>query len=300
MAYGESRGGVSGMRVDIDTESGFCFGVVTAISKAEDVLGTDGHLYCLGDIVHNGEEVDRLAGCGLEVIDHEAMARLHDTKVLLRAHGEPPSTYELAERNSITIVDATCPVVLRLQERIRNAWRENPAAQIVIYGKAGHAEVNGLVGQTNGEAIVVEGENDLARIDWNRDVLLFSQTTMSLDGFEHLKECCLAMKGEDCRFVATDTICRQVANRSVKMQGFAAAHDVVIFVGGEKSSNAKALFAACRSINERSYFVSSPVGFREEWVTDAASVGVCGATSTPKWQMEQIKTLIENLTKKNI
>ncbi len=282
------------MVVEIDSDSGFCFGVVTAIRKAEEELEKSGSLYCLGDIVHNSDEVQRLSSKGLKIITHEEMERLHDVKVLLRAHGEPPSTYRLARENNIEIIDATCPVVLRLQQRIKQTFstpsEERP--QIVIYGKNGHAEVNGLVGQTAGEAIVIENTDDLEKIDFTRDVALYSQTTKSLDGFRHIADAIRARLAPHRRLETFDTICRQVANRVEKLQSFARSHDVVLFVAGKKSSNGKVLYANCREVNPNTYLISNADEIDPAWLNGAASVGICGATSTPRWLMEEVRDRI--------
>ncbi|MCM1152028.1 MAG: 4-hydroxy-3-methylbut-2-enyl diphosphate reductase [Muribaculum sp.] len=277
--------------IEIDKNSGFCFGVVTAIRKAEEELDKSGTLFCLGDIVHNAAEVERLRKKGLITITHDDLKRLHDVKVLLRAHGEPPSTYETARRNNIEIIDATCPVVLQLQRRIKQAadeaQTENPSPLIVIYGKPGHAEVNGLVGQTDGRAVVVQSEEELNHLDLNRDVLLYSQTTKSLSGFTSMVEAIKNRKGSgDFRWY--DTICRQVANRMDKMREFAAAHDVIIFVSGAKSSNGKVLYNECLSVNPQTYLISNSDELRPEWTHHAESIGICGATSTPHWLMEEV------------
>ena len=274
--------------VEIDSGSGYCFGVVNAINKAEQELRLSAPLYCLGDIVHNGQEVKRLAALGLQTIDHEAMRRLHGVKVLLRAHGEPPSTYRMARENGITVIDASCPVVLMLQKRIRTAYEKNPDAQIVIYGKNGHAEVLGLVGQTDGKAIVVEGEGDLYKIDFSRPVTLFSQTTKSVEGFNALVERIKERMAEGVEFRYFDTICRQVANRIPHIRSFAARFDVILFVSGAKSSNGKVLLGQCRAVNPRTYLVSEVEDIDARWIVGARSIGVCGATSTPKWLMEEV------------
>lgn len=276
------------MQITVDEQSGFCPGVVSAIRKAEEQLSQADNLYCLGDIVHNSEEVNRLEQQGLKTIDHAQMAEIHEAKVLLRAHGEPPSTYQLAEQNGIEIIDATCPVVLQLQKRIKKVYDEEPGVQIVIFGKKGHAEVNGLVGQTQGSAIVVEGACDLDKIDFTRPVRLFSQTTMPVDTFFRLAETVSGRMADPSQFIYKDTICRQVANRIPHLKEFARQHDVVLFVSGKKSSNGKALFGVCQEVNPRSYFVSHPDEIRPEMTQDAESIGICGATSTPKWQMEQV------------
>lgn len=276
--------------IEIDEDSGFCFGVVNAIKKAEEELDTVGSLYCLGDIVHNSDEVERLSKKGLKIIDHDDLSKLTDTKVLLRAHGEPPATYKLALTNNVEIVDATCPVVLALQKRILKAWTENPGAQIVIYGKKGHAEVNGLVGQTQGEAIVVENENEIDNIDFSKQIFLFSQTTKSLEGFKILVEKIKERMNEGVNFVYYDTICRQVANRMDNIRKFAREHDLVIFVSGKKSSNGKVLFEECKKQNSNTYFVSSADEVEMSMLSDNPRlIGICGATSTPKWQMQEVK-----------
>lgn len=283
------------MKVEIDSNSGFCFGVVTAIRKAEEELDSSGQLYCLGDIVHNASEVDRLCGKGLETITHEDLGRLHDVKVLLRAHGEPPRTYSTALANNIKIIDATCPVVLQLQRRIKQAYDEGVEAErkggskplIVIYGKNGHAEVNGLVGQTNGEAVVIQDVSGIDTLDLTRDILLYSQTTKSLEGFREVVEEIKKRKKEgDFRYF--DTICRQVSNRMEKMREFARTHEVVIFVSGAKSSNGKVLFEKCKEVNPRTHLISEESELDPSWTEGAETVGVCGATSTPLWLMEKV------------
>lgn len=294
------------IQIEIDSNSGFCFGVTTAIEKAEEQIAHSGGLYCLGDIVHNNDEVARLERKGLKIISHDDLARLHDVNLLLRAHGEPPSTYEAARRNNIRIIDATCPVVLRLQQRIKASYDvpEGARPQIVIYGKIGHAEVNGLVGQTNGEAIVVEGPQDLHKIDPSRPVALYSQTTKSIAGFWEITAAIRAMLHDGVKFESYDTICRRVANRVDQLQEFARRHDVIIFVAGEKSSNGRVLYGNCLEVNPQTHFISNPSQILPEWFDDAQkknpdgelSVGICGATSTPLWLMEDAKTAIANLT----
>lgn len=280
-------------KIEIDADSGFCFGVVTAIRKAEEELDKSGSLYCLGDIVHNAGEVERLRRKGLVTITHDDLERLHDVKVLLRAHGEPPATYETARRNNIEIIDATCPVVLQLQRRIKAAYdeaapREGRKPLILIYGKLGHAEVNGLVGQTAGEAVVIQDKEALDHIDLDRDILLYSQTTKSLDGFRGIVAEIERRKTRG-EFRWFDTICRQVANRMTKIREFAASHDVVLFVSGAKSSNGKVLFAGCRAVNPRTYLITDETGLRPEWFgPDVRSIGICGATSTPRWLMNAV------------
>lgn len=285
------------MRIEIDNNSGFCFGVMRATSTAESELEKNQPLYCLGDIVHNGQEVDRLTRLGLITIDHAQLAQLHDVRVLLRAHGEPPHTYELAQRNNITIIDATCPVVLKLQQKIHQAYTNHPDAQIVIYGKIGHAEVIGLEGQTEGNAIVIEDENDLSKIDFSRPIILFSQTTKSIEGFNQLvntiKE--KLSTSEGIHFEYHDTICRNVANRIPNIRHFASQFDIILFVAGAKSSNGKVLFNECLNVNPRTYLVSSPDELQSNWFNDIQSVGICGATSTPKWLMEAVKQKINSI-----
>ncbi|MCM1354904.1 MAG: 4-hydroxy-3-methylbut-2-enyl diphosphate reductase [Staphylococcus sp.] len=277
--------------IEIDARSGFCHGVVTAIRKAEEELErNDEPLYCLGDIVHNSDEVERLEKKGLSTITHDDLRRLSSAKVLLRAHGEPPSTYQLARERNIEIIDATCPVVLQLQRRIKAAYDTlSPRPQIVIYGKAGHAEVNGLVGQTNGEAIVVENPGQLSRIDFSRDIALYSQTTMSLQGLAEMVKEINQRIAPGVSFTYHDTICRQVANRVDHLREFARRHDVILFVAGAKSSNGKVLYNECKNVNDRSHLVSNPKDFRPEWLDNAGSIGICGATSTPRWLMEQVR-----------
>lgn len=276
------------MRVEIDENSGFCTGVVNAIRKAEEEL-KNGLLYCIGDIVHNSREVERLQQKGLITIDHTEFAGLQNCRVLFRAHGEPPVSYLKAKENAIEIIDASCPVVLNLQKRIRTAYEKIKAegGKIVIYGKRGHAEVVGLVGQTNGEALVVESIADVDLIDFSRPIVLFSQTTKSLDGFQSISEL-IRRRGGD-KVVVYDTICRKVANRIPQLRNFAKMHDVIIFVSGRKSSNGRQLYAVCREVNERTYWVEGIEDIRIEMLAEAESVGISGATSTPAWVMEEIK-----------
>ena len=280
--------------IEIDEDSGFCFGVVTAIQKAEAELDKSGHLYCLGDIVHNSDEVERLKNKGLVTITHDDLRKLHNVKVLLRAHGEPPETYAIARDNGIEIIDATCPVVLKLQRRIHARYidSEHPNTQIVIYGKLGHAEVNGLVGQTNGEAVVVENIDGLDRIDYSRDIALYSQTTKSLQGFKEIEKEISHRKGGQ-GFESFDTICRSVANRIPKIKEFARRHDAVIFVCGKKSSNGKILFAECREANANTFMVTNESEIDVEQLIGKESIGICGASSTPRWLMNRIKEAIE-------
>lgn len=289
------------MKVTIDPHSGFCFGVVYAIQKAEEELQLSGKLYCLGDIVHNNKEVERLTAKGLEIIDHDRLRTLRDCKVLIRAHGEPPETYEIALKNNIELIDASCPVVLKLQNRVRTSFDEvlETGGQIVIYGETGHAEVNGLVGQTSGTALIVRNEEDLDKVDYSRPVYFFSQTTKSSKGFEKMRSLMeqrsAAAQEKEIReelLSSNDTICRQVSNREPQLKKFSAMHDVIIFVSGKKSSNGKALFEVCNAVNPKSYFVSDVEELDPHWFENVESVGICGATSTPMWLMEKVSNHI--------
>lgn len=293
-------------KIEIDTNSGFCFGVVTAIQKAEAELEKSGELKCIGDIVHNASEVERLRKLGLSTITHADLEGLHDTTVLLRAHGEPPETYATLHRNNITVIDATCPVVLRLQKSIKEAY-DNARKELeegkrthmplfIIYGKEGHAEVNGLVGQTEGNAVVIQKPEQLDTLDLSGDINLYSQTTMSLEGFQQIVAEIERRKGNG-NFEYRDTICRQVATRSAKIREFAASHDAVIFVTGAKSSNGKVLLEECRRVNPRTYFTTDAEGVDPLWIKDAKSIGICGATSTPAWLMEDVAHKIEIVSK---
>jgi 4-hydroxy-3-methylbut-2-enyl diphosphate reductase len=275
------------VKVEIDDNSGFCFGVVFAISMAEDILDTEGKLFCLGDIVHNDEEVARLKAKGLQIIDHEQLKNIRNEKVLIRAHGEPPETYKLAMENHIELIDASCPVVLKLQNRVREAYNENE--KILIYGKHGHAEVKGLVGQTNGEATVVETFDELEKIDLPKKLQLFSQTTKRTKNLYKLKST-LEEKGVEVDF--NDTLCRQVSNRDVQLPNFVKKFDKVVFVAGLKSSNGKVLFDVCKENNPNTFFVSNKSELKKEWFENGNIIGICGATSTPQWQMEEIKEAI--------
>ena len=280
------------LQIEIDNGSGFCFGVTTAIQKAEEELAAGKTLYCLGDIVHNGMECERLKQLGLVTINHEEMSRLHGVKVLLRAHGEPPSTYELARENDIEIIDATCPVVLQLQRRIKRQYDACPEAQIVIFGKPGHAEVLGLVGQTESKAIVIANVEEVKRLDFTRDIYLYSQTTKSLDEFHRIIEYIQEHISPNATFKSFDTICRQVANRMPNISAFASRHDLVLFVCGRKSSNGKVLFNECKSVNPNSHLIEGPEEIKKEWLDGVRTIGICGATSTPKWLMEQCRDAI--------
>lgn len=285
------------LNIEIDNKSGFCFGVVKAITKAEEELAKGDVLYCLGDIVHNEQEVERLTKMGLITIDHEQFAKLENVKVLLRAHGEPPSTYETARKNNITLIDASCPVVLKLQTRIKNAYETLPTedTQIVIFGHHGHAEVNGLQGQIGGKAIVIEDETELNKIDFSKNIRLYSQTTKSLNGFNQLVTTIANKTDKKANFEYFDTICRQVANRIPNITTFAEQNDIIIFVSGKKSSNGKVLFEHCKSINPNSFFISETEDVLKLELDYSKKIGICGATSTPRWQMEKVAEEINKI-----
>ncbi len=307
------------MEIEIDSGSGFCLGVTTAIKKAEEELSKGSTLYCLGDIVHNSMECERLKQLGLITINHDEMAKLHDVKVLLRAHGEPPQTYELARRNNIEIIDATCPVVLKLQKRIKDQYMttaslpcegaaatadgamvgdagqtgaEKGRSELVIFGKKGHAEVLGLVGQTQGTATVIESFDEVKKLDFNHNIYLYSQTTKSLDEFHRIIEYIQQHIAPGVTFRSFDTICRSVANRMSSISQFASCHDLILFVCGRKSSNGKVLFNECRRVNPNTYLVEGPDDIEPKWLQGVQTVGICGATSTPKWLMEQCRERI--------
>lgn len=290
------------MTIEIDTHSGFCFGVTTAISKAEDTLRQEKQLYCLGDIVHNGMECERLRAMGLITIDHDDFLRLRHATVLLRAHGEPPLTYQQAAERDITLIDATCPVVLALQKRIKERYQQiatdvqtaTRRSDIVIFGKNGHAEVLGLVGQTEGTAIVIEHEADAAALDFTHNIYLYSQTTMPLDEFHRIVHYCQQHIAPGATFQSHDTICRQVAGRMPAICAFAAKHDTVLFVCGRKSSNGRVLYQACRNVNPNTHLIEGPEEITPAWYAHADTIGICGATSTPKWLMEQCAEKIRN------
>lgn len=294
---------MNNLEVVVDKNSGYCFGVEFAIQMAEDALNESGDLYCLGDIVHNGMEVKRLEEKGLKIIDREQLKELQNTQVLIRAHGEPPETYKTALENNIELIDASCPVVLKLQNRVKNSYDKNP--QIVIYGKKGHAEVIGLSGQTNENAIVVMEESDLDQIDYSQPITLYSQTTKSINGFKTIVELIQQKilennpnktEEELPYFDTNDSICRQVSNRAPQMEKFSKEHDVIVFVSGKKSSNGKALYGVCKDNNPNSYFIESENELHEEWFENKKSVGICGATSTPTWLMENVESKIKTLS----
>lgn len=286
------------MKIDvtIDSDSGFCFGVTRAITKAEEELSRGGTLYCLGDIVHNSEEVARLHDRGLSTITHDDLRSLNHVRVLLRAHGEPPSTYSIAEKNGIEIIDATCPVVLQLQKRVKASYNAADGdVQIVIYGKKGHAEVNGLVGQTDGWAIVVEDLKEIDSLDFSKPIDLYSQTTKSLEGFNAMKVEIERRMAPGVRFRSFDTICRRVANRVDGLKKFAGEQELVLFVSGAKSSNGRILYDECRRVNPNSRMVSRAEDVESSWLKGISKVGICGATSTPRWLMERVRDRVINL-----
>jgi len=281
------------MQITIDKNSGFCFGVVFAISVAEEELKKSGKLYCLGDIVHNNKEVDRLNQIGLQIITPEELKNIHDCKVLIRAHGEPPETYRIAVENNIELIDASCPVVLKLQNRIRKGFDDmkKTNGQIVIYGKEGHAEVNGLLGQTLNHAIIVNSEDDINKIDLSKPVFFYSQTTQSTEGFQKIISIIrqrIEANKIPIRFVANDTVCRQVSNRGPQLRKFATDHEVIIFVSGKKSANGIYLYKVCLKVNAKTYMISDKDELNSAWFKNVKSVGICGATSTPMWLMEDV------------
>lgn len=294
---------MSQLKITVDPKSGFCFGVVYAIEMAENILKEDNKLYCLGDIVHNNREVDRLNNLGLEIIDHKRLSELNDCKVLIRAHGEPPSTYEIALKNNIELLDASCPVVLKLQHQIKEGYEtiKKIDGQVIIYGKEGHAEVTGLVGQTNGEAIIVTTKEDISKIDYEKPIYIYSQTTKSPKAFQDIvdeikKELIALGKDVDLKFVVHDTLCRQVSGREPQLKTFASENDVIVFVSGTKSSNGKMLFLSCKEQNKQSYFVSDTKEIDENWFKNSNSVGICGATSTPRWLMDEVADHIKQIS----
>ncbi len=288
------------VKIEIDSDSGFCFGVKKAIETAEKELAINGNLFCLGDIVHNDMEMDRLQKEGMVSIATDDIKKIKSNKIFIRAHGEPPHTYKLAKDNHLEVIDATCPVVLKLQKRIKQSWEilEPRNGQVIIYGKKGHAEVIGLKGQTNNNALIIESFNEIDQIDLNRSIHLYAQTTKSIEGFKKISQYIATHIKEGVEFKSFDTICRQVANRLPKMNSFAVKHDIIVFVGGAKSSNAKMLFDECKKVNPDSYFISSPDQLEPTWfATQPDSIGICGATSTPPWLMQRIATEIEIILK---
>ena len=284
------------LQIEIDHGSGFCFGVTTAIQKAEEELAKGNTLYCLGDIVHNGMECDRLRQMGLVTIDHSQLSQLHNVKVLLRAHGEPPETYAMARRNGIEIIDATCPVVLQLQKKIKRQYdveKERPSS-IVIFGKKGHAEVLGLVGQTQSTAVVIESFEEVKRLDFSHDIYLYSQTTKSLDEFHRIIDYIQSHISPTATFRSFDTICRSVANRMPNISQFATRHDLILFVCGRKSSNGRVLYGECLRVNPNTHLIEGPDEIDPSWLDGIHTVGICGATSTPKWLMEQCRDALKD------
>ena len=285
------------MKILIDDNAGYCFGVVKAIGTAEEELASAGRLFCLGDIVHNSAEVERLKQKGLQVIDHDMLRRLPaDSRVLIRAHGEPPATYAAARALGIRLIDATCPIVLALQSRIRQGYEamQRVGGQIVLFGKPGHAEVIGLNGQCDGQAIIVSREDDLGQIDFARPIRLYSQTTKSRDDYRHLIANIEARLPEGADFVAFDTVCNRVANRAKELETFARSVDVLLFVAGANSSNGRYLYEYCRHVQPQTYLIATPDELQPQWVSSATSVGISGATSTPRWLMESVKSKLEN------
>jgi 4-hydroxy-3-methylbut-2-en-1-yl diphosphate reductase len=291
------------MVVEIDKQSGFCFGVQNAVEIAEKALLNGEKVFSLGPIVHNDKEVERLSTLGLASINHQEYMRLSNCKVLIRAHGEPPETYKTASSNNIEIIEATCPIVKRLQSKIRETWLKTKEGngQVVIFGKPGHAEVVGLLGQINNEAILVSGPDDFKKIDVSRPVFLFSQTTMSVKEYQNLTENLRSkmeehgIKDIEKNLVINKTICGQVSNREPHLKAFARKHDAIIFVSGRESSNGKMLYSVCKSINPETHFVSSAEEIDLSWFRGKNSVGICGATSTPKWLIENIRDIISNI-----
>lgn len=291
------------MKITIDQYSGFCFGVVYAIEMAESILKEEGHLYCLGDIVHNNKEVDRLNELGLEIINHNDLHNLNNCKVLIRAHGEPPSTYELALKNNIQLLDASCPVVLKLQNQIKGGYEEIKKidGQVIIYGKEGHAEVVGLLGQTNNNAIIVATVEDLDKIDFTKPIYIYSQTTKSPEAYksitEEIESRIKMNKNNNIKYIVNDTLCRQVSGREPQLKKFAKENDVIIFVSGRKSSNGKMLYKSCKEENNNSYFISDKDELKSNWFINSKTVGICGATSTPRWLMESVEKTIYKILK---
>ena len=291
------------MEVEIDKKSGFCFGVRNAVEIAEKALGHGEKVFSLGPIVHNDKEVERLSSLGLVSVNHEQFQKLKNCKVLIRAHGEPPETYRIAKENSITIIEATCPIVKKLQSKITETWEKikKDNGQIVIFGKPDHAEVVGLLGQTNNEGILISKPADTDKIDYSRPVALFSQTTMEINEFNYIKELIyINMKkhgviNPNQYLMINNTVCGQVSNRGPNLIAFAKKHDTIIFVSGKESSNGRMLFSVCKSVNPDTHFVSSAEEIEKSWFAGRSSVGICGATSTPKWLIEDIRDYVVNI-----
>ncbi len=286
------------MEIRIDENAGYCFGVVKAIGAAEEELRRDGSLYCLGDIVHNSAEVERLRRQGLRVIDHSMLPSLAGSRVLIRAHGEPPETYRTAQRLGIHLIDATCPIVLALQQRIRKGYDEmrGVGGQIVIFGKPGHAEVVGLSGQTDGTAVIVSSPDDIAAVDTARPIRLYSQTTKSREEYRRLIENLQRRLPEGADFVAYDTVCNRVANRARELEEFAGGVDVLLFVAGSNSSNGHYLYEYCRNVQPRTHLIADGGEVQPQWLEGAGSVGISGATSTPRWLMEEVAQTVKQLS----
>lgn len=293
--------GKMGLEVQIDTLSGFCYGVIRAINQAESYLKNNNSLSSLGSIVHNSDEVSRLKAVGMGVIDYQNLKNLKNSTILIRAHGEPPSTYKTARENNVQIIDCTCPVVLKLQESIRTGYDVVKAdgGTLLIFGKKNHAEVNGLLGQVNGDAVVIENSEDLEPIDFSKPVMIFSQTTKDVAEYENIidqiKKLTLEQGGALDKIKSYNTICRQVSSRHPNLKQFAANHSVIIFVSGKESSNGKVLFETCKSVNARSYKIENCSDIKSSWFNKGESVGVCGATSTPSWQLEEVAKCLTNL-----
>ena len=289
------------MKVTIDKYSGFCFGVVYAIEMAESILEKEDVLYCLGDIVHNNKEVERLTDMGLKIINNDDLKGLSDCKVLIRAHGEPPSTYNIALENNIQLLDASCPVVLKLQHQIKEGYEDIKKinGQVIIFGKEGHAEVTGLLGQTKNDAIIVTTVEDLNKIDFTRSIYIYSQTTKSPKAYKEISDIIAERvkltDGENVKYIVHDTLCRQVSGREPQLKNFSKENNVIVFVSGQKSSNGKMLYQSCKAENPNSYFISDINEINREWFSSASSVGICGATSTPRWLMEQVQNAIEKI-----
>jgi len=289
------------MEVTIDKYSGFCFGVVYAIEMAESILEKEDILYCLGDIVHNNKEVERLTDMGLKIINNDDLKKLSDCKVLIRAHGEPPSTYNIALENNIQLLDASCPVVLKLQHQIKEGYEDIKKinGQVIIYGKEGHAEVTGLLGQTKNDAIIVTTVDDLDKVDFSKSIYIYSQTTKSPKAYKTISDIIAERvrlaDGENVKYIVHDTLCRQVSGREPQLKHFSKENDVIIFVSGQKSSNGKMLYQSCKEENPNSYFISDINEINNEWFSTASTVGICGATSTPRWLMEQVQNTIEKI-----
>jgi 4-hydroxy-3-methylbut-2-enyl diphosphate reductase len=289
------------MKVTIDKYSGFCFGVVYAIEMAENILEKEDILYCLGDIVHNNKEVERLTGMGLKIINNDDLNKLSDCKVLIRAHGEPPSTYHIALENNIQLLDASCPVVLKLQHQIKEGYEDIKKidGQIIIFGKEGHAEVTGLLGQTKNDAIIVTTVDDLDKVDFSKSIYIYSQTTKSPKAYKEISdiisERVKLTVGKNVKYIVHDTLCRQVSGREPQLKLFSKKNDVIVFVSGQKSSNGKMLYQSCKEENSNSYFISDVNQINNKWFSSASTVGICGATSTPRWLMEQVQNAIEKI-----